>query len=51
MDGAIDCQSQNPLIMLQLVATDPASKARRGRLTTAHGVIETPVNFGQTGHT
>jgi queuine tRNA-ribosyltransferase len=29
--------------MFQLLATDPSSKARRGRLTTAHGVIETPV--------
>ena len=28
--------------MFQLLATDPASKARRGRLTTAHGVVETP---------
>lgn len=28
--------------MFQLFATDPHSKARRGRLTTAHGVIETP---------
>jgi queuine tRNA-ribosyltransferase len=25
-----------------LLATDPGTKARRGRLTTAHGVIETP---------
>ncbi len=29
--------------MFQLLATDPKSKARRGRLTTAHGVIETPI--------
>jgi len=29
--------------MFELLATDPATKARRGRLTTAHGVIETPV--------
>jgi queuine tRNA-ribosyltransferase len=28
--------------VFQLLATDPAAKARRGRLTTAHGVIETP---------
>ncbi|MDQ6623244.1 MAG: tRNA guanosine(34) transglycosylase Tgt [Verrucomicrobiota bacterium] len=28
--------------MFQLIRTDPASKARRGRLTTAHGVLETP---------
>jgi queuine tRNA-ribosyltransferase len=28
--------------MFELLATDPASKARRARLTTAHGVIETP---------
>jgi queuine tRNA-ribosyltransferase len=29
--------------VFELLATDPNSKARRGRLTTAHGVIETPV--------
>lgn len=28
--------------MFELLATDPATKARRGRLTTAHGLIETP---------
>src|SRR5438270_4729501 len=28
--------------MFDLLATDPRSKARRGRLTTPHGVIETP---------
>ncbi|CAN5464526.1 tRNA guanosine(34) transglycosylase Tgt [soil metagenome] len=28
--------------MFVLLQTDPLSKARRGRLTTAHGVIETP---------
>src|SRR4051812_25056012 len=28
--------------MFQLLATDASSKARRGRLTTAHGAIETP---------
>jgi queuine tRNA-ribosyltransferase len=28
--------------MFELLTTDPASKARRGRLMTAHGVIETP---------
>src|SRR5437879_13897952 len=28
--------------MFDLLATDPRSKARRGRLTTQHGVIETP---------
>src|SRR5713101_6065705 len=28
--------------MFELIATDPSSKARRGRLTTAHGVIDTP---------
>src|SRR4051794_33473966 len=28
--------------MFQLLKTDEESKARRGRLTTAHGVIETP---------
>jgi queuine tRNA-ribosyltransferase len=29
--------------MFELLKTDPATKARRGRLTTAHGVIETPI--------
>src|SRR6188508_1756924 len=29
--------------MFELIAQDSNSKARRGRLTTAHGVIETPV--------
>lgn len=29
--------------MFTLLATDPSSKARRGRLETRHGVIETPV--------
>ncbi|MEP6662569.1 MAG: tRNA guanosine(34) transglycosylase Tgt [Verrucomicrobiota bacterium] len=29
--------------MFQLLQTDPTSKARLGKLTTAHGVIETPV--------
>src|SRR5438552_13573473 len=28
--------------MFDLLTTDPRSKARRGRVTTAHGVIETP---------
>src|SRR6188472_3258749 len=28
--------------MFELLGKDPFSKARRGRLTTAHGVIETP---------
>ncbi|MEP6974353.1 MAG: tRNA guanosine(34) transglycosylase Tgt [Spartobacteria bacterium] len=28
--------------MFELLTTDPVSKARRARLTTAHGVIETP---------
>ncbi len=28
--------------MFKLLQTDPATKARRGRLTTAHGVIEMP---------
>jgi len=27
----------------ELIRTDPATKARRGRLVTAHGVVETPV--------
>jgi queuine tRNA-ribosyltransferase len=29
--------------MFELLATDSATKARRGRLTTAHGTIETPI--------
>jgi queuine tRNA-ribosyltransferase len=29
--------------MFQLLQTDPSSQARRGRLTTAHGTIETPI--------
>lgn len=29
--------------MFELLLTDPHSKARRGRLTTAHGVIQTPI--------
>jgi queuine tRNA-ribosyltransferase len=29
--------------MLELLRTDPHSKARLGRLTTAHGAVETPV--------
>ena len=29
--------------MFELLKTDSSSKARLGRLTTAHGVIETPV--------
>lgn len=29
--------------MFELLTTDPASRARRGRLTTPHGVIETPI--------
>src|SRR5437764_1047309 len=29
--------------MFALLKTDPASKARMGRLTTAHGVVDTPV--------
>lgn len=32
-----------PPTMFRLAATDPASKARAGTLTTAHGEIETPV--------
>src|SRR5271154_504483 len=28
--------------MFSLLKTDPGSRARRGRLTTSHGVIETP---------
>ena len=31
------------LSMFELLGTDPASRARRGRLTTPHGVIETPM--------
>src|SRR5881275_1262589 len=28
--------------MFELIGKDPSSKARRGRLTTGHGVVETP---------
>jgi queuine tRNA-ribosyltransferase len=34
---------QSAANMFELVRTDPTSKARRGRLTTGRGVIETPV--------
>lgn len=30
-------------VTFELLKTDPKTKARRGRLTTAHGVIETPI--------
>ena len=33
----------NPLRMFELLKTDAQTKARLGRLTTAHGVVETPV--------
>src|SRR5690349_22619545 len=29
--------------MYELIKTDPSSKARLGKLTTAHGIIDTPV--------
>src|SRR5450432_4717655 len=29
--------------MFELLETDPPTKARLGRLTTAHGVVDTPV--------
>ena len=29
--------------MFELLKTDPHSKARLGKLTTAHGVVQTPV--------
>jgi queuine tRNA-ribosyltransferase len=29
--------------MFELLKTDPSTKARRGRLTTAHGIVDTPV--------
>lgn len=29
--------------MFELLKTDPASSARRGRITTAHGTIEMPI--------
>ncbi|MCG0238507.1 MAG: tRNA guanosine(34) transglycosylase Tgt [Firmicutes bacterium] len=32
-----------PALRFEVLATDPNSAARRGRLTTPHGVIETPV--------
>src|SRR3954454_6310921 len=33
----------SPVGTFDLLGTDPHSKARRGRLVTAHGIIETPV--------
>ncbi|MDR1953390.1 MAG: tRNA guanosine(34) transglycosylase Tgt [Clostridiales Family XIII bacterium] len=33
----------NAAVRFQLLHTDPATKARRGRLTTPHGTVETPV--------
>ena len=33
----------NARLMFELLKTDSTSKARLGRLTTAHGVIDTPV--------
>ncbi|MFO0678353.1 MAG: tRNA guanosine(34) transglycosylase Tgt [Polyangiaceae bacterium] len=33
----------SPAFGFELLATDPASRARRGRMRTAHGVVETPV--------
>ena len=42
-----DCGAESgrysPHRMFTLLQTDPASKARRGRLKTRHGVVETPV--------
>jgi queuine tRNA-ribosyltransferase len=32
-----------PASVFELIATDPHSRARRGRLHTTHGVVETPV--------
>jgi queuine tRNA-ribosyltransferase len=29
--------------MFELLKTDPSTKARRGRLTTPHGIVDTPV--------
>jgi queuine tRNA-ribosyltransferase len=34
--------TSSPTKPFELLARDPTSKARRGRLTTSHGVIETP---------
>ena len=34
--------TSSPTKPFELIARDPKSRARRGRLTTAHGVIETP---------
>jgi len=31
------------LTVFELIKTDSGTKARRGRLTTAHGVVETPI--------
>jgi len=35
-------ESRTSCPMFELLAEDPQSKARRGRLTTAHGLIDTP---------
>ncbi len=44
----IECEvlntlNQNKTLFFQLLQTDTQSKARRGRIQTAHGVIETPI--------
>ncbi len=32
-----------PMLQFDLLTTDPASHARRGRLTLNHGVVQTPI--------
>ena len=39
----VNCVHAFRQTVFKLLATDPRSKARRGRLLTAHGSIETPV--------
>src|SRR5690606_19130847 len=38
-----DAAPQNPMLKFELLATDPASHARRGTLTLNHGVVQTPI--------
>ncbi len=36
-------KDNKPMLKFELLATDPTSHARRGRLTLNHGVVETPI--------
>ena len=37
------CPYNRPMLQFDLLQTDPASHARRGRLTLNHGVVQTPI--------